>query len=46
MAVKEFGYHITPVDVIENIPKVFRRFINVDSIINASIHISAQKLLK
>ena len=46
MAVKEFGYHITPVDVIENIPKVFRRLINVDSIINASIHTSAQKLLK
>jgi hypothetical protein len=34
------------VDVIENIPKVFRRLINVDPIINASIHISAQKLLK
>lgn len=45
MAVKELGYHITPIDVIERIPSVFRKLINVDSIINSSIHTQAKKLI-
>jgi len=46
MAVKELGYHITPVDVIERIPAVFRRLINVNSIIESTLHISSKRLIE
>ncbi len=45
LAAKELGYHITPIDVLENIPKVFRRLVNVDEIVNSSIHPQALKLI-
>ncbi len=46
MAVKELGYHITPMDVIENIPKVFRKLIDIDSVVESSMHVPARRLLE
>lgn len=46
LTVKELGYHITPpVDVIENIPKVFRKLMSVDSVIASSIHSQSLMLI-
>ncbi|MGC8607681.1 MAG: NAD(P)H-hydrate dehydratase [Vulcanisaeta sp.] len=45
LAAKDLGYHITPTDVIENIPKVFRRLVSVDEIVNSSIHPQALRLI-
>ncbi len=45
LATKELGYHITPIDVLENIPKVFRKLMNVNEIVNSSIHPQALKLI-
>ena len=45
LAVKDLGYHITPIDVIENIPKIFRRLLSIDEIVNLSIHPQALKLI-
>ncbi|WP_367834251.1 hypothetical protein [Vulcanisaeta sp. JCM 16159] len=45
LAVKDLGYHILPTDVIDNIPKVFRRLMNIDDIVRSSIHPQALKLI-
>ncbi len=45
LTVRELGYHITPVDVIDNIPKVFRKLMSVDSVITSSIHPQSLRLI-
>ena len=46
LVVKKFGYHITPTDLINEIPEMFKKLMNIDYIIEKSIHIPSLRLLK
>ncbi len=45
LAARDLGYHMTPIDVVDYIPKVFRKLLGVDEIINSAIHPQALRLI-
>ena len=46
LAAVDLGYHITPMDVIQRIPKAFSLFINVKGIVEGSLHRPVRALLR